>query len=72
LEGRFLELSSAAALEAVDGALGAGLVADNDRVVIVQTSTGLKDPLAESRDVIEPRTLGADYVRELGLAEALA
>ena len=46
LEGRLLELSSAAALAATAAAIADGTIEPGQRVVVVGTSSGLKDPLA--------------------------
>jgi threonine synthase len=46
LEGRLLELSSAAALAATAAAIADGTIEPGQRVVVIGTSSGLKDPLA--------------------------
>ena len=61
-EGRLLELSSAAAFAAAAAAIADGTIEPGHRVVVIGTSSGLKDPLAgldETPPVAVPPTLEA-------------
>lgn len=61
-EGRLLELSSATAVAAAAAALADGTIEPGQRVVVVGTSSGLKDPLAgldAASPVAVPATLEA-------------
>ena len=61
-EGRLLELSSAAAFAAAAAAIADGTIEPGHRVVVIGTSSGLKDPLAgldETPLVAVPPTLEA-------------
>jgi hypothetical protein len=57
-EGRLLELSSAAAVGAAGAAIADGTIDRGHRVVVIGTSSGLKDPLA-GLDAASPAAVSA-------------
>jgi len=68
-EGRLLELSSAAAVAAVAAAIADGTIEPGQRVVVVGTSSGLKDPLA-GLDVASPVAVPATLEATLAFVGA--
>lgn len=59
-EGVFVEPASAAAVAGVDSAREQGSIAADDRVVVVATGTGLKDPAAARSGLDPVRVVDAD------------
>jgi threonine synthase len=59
-EGVFVEPASAAAVAGVEAARRRGVVAPGDRVVVVATGTGLKDPASAEQTADAPLTVAPD------------